>query len=276
MLGLFYPYGIFLQAIAILHFVRRRPDTYWLFIILMGGAVGALAYIVVEVIPDAGLLRGAFQVFPRRKRIKELEGAILDNPSIGNYEELGDLYLDDQQFARARECFDRVISRSDSIDPFYRRALCEIALDDFPSAAADLEQVILRDPKYDYQRAAGLRAHALAKTGEREKADALFADVTEPPTLATGSSASFARRRRCPTTFVARNGHGFEGPARFSSGCPAGLPHRSETRLRFLNRPAALGRTDAAMLAHRSRRTIRLPGWEYSDAGAYFVTVIDR
>jgi hypothetical protein len=36
-LGLFYPYGIVLQALAILHFIRRRPDTYWLFIILMGG-----------------------------------------------------------------------------------------------------------------------------------------------------------------------------------------------------------------------------------------------
>ena len=102
MLGLFYPYGFVLQAIAILHFVRRRPESYWLFIILMGGAVGALAYIVIEVVPDAGLLRGAFQVFPRRKRIKELEAAVLDNPSIGNYEELGDLYLDDEQFARAR------------------------------------------------------------------------------------------------------------------------------------------------------------------------------
>ena len=114
MLGLFYPYGIVLQAIAILHFVRRRPDTYWLFIILMGGAVGALVYMLVEVLPDAGLLRGAFQVFPRRKRITELEAAIIDNPSIGNYEELGDLYLDDQQFARARECFDRVIAKSAS------------------------------------------------------------------------------------------------------------------------------------------------------------------
>ena len=102
MFGLFYPYGFVLQAIAILHFVRRRPESYWLFIILMGGAVGALAYIVIEVIPDAGLLRGAFQVFPRRKRIKELEAAVLDNPSVGNYEELGDLYLDDEQFARAR------------------------------------------------------------------------------------------------------------------------------------------------------------------------------
>jgi len=183
MLGLFYPYGLVLQAIAILHFVRRRPDSYWLFIILMGGAVGALVYIFVEVLPDAGLLRGAFQVFPRRKRIKELEGLILDNPSVGNYEELGDLYLDDQQFARARECFDRVIAKSDSIDPFYRRALCAMALDDFRSAAADLGEVITRDPKYDYQRAAGLRAHAFAQIGQREQADAMFADVTQTSTL---------------------------------------------------------------------------------------------
>ena len=183
MLGLFYPYGFILQAVAILHFVRRRPDTYWLFIILMGGALGAFVYIVVQVVPDAGLLGGAFQVFPRRKRIKELEAAVLDNPSVGNYEELGDLYLDDGQFERARDCFDRVISRGDSIDPFYRRALCAIGLNDFTAAAADLEEVVARDPKYDFQRAAGLCAHALANAGQREKADALFADVMQTSTL---------------------------------------------------------------------------------------------
>jgi hypothetical protein len=183
MLGLFYPYGIVLQAIALLHFARRRPNMYWLWIILIGGAVGALVYIFVEVIPDAGLVRGAFQVFPRRKRIKELEGVILDNPSVGNYEELGDLYLDDGQFESARDCFDRVIAKADEIDPRYRRALCELALEDFRCAAADLEQVVARDPKYDYQRAAGLRGQALAKIGEREKAGALFADVTQTSTL---------------------------------------------------------------------------------------------
>ena len=183
MFGFFYPYGVLLQAVALLHFVRRRPDTYWLFIILMGGAIGALVYIVVQVVPDAGLLRGAFQVFPRRQRIRELEGAVLDNPSIGNYEELGELYLDDQQFARARACFDRVIAKSDSIDPFYRRALCAMALDDFAAARSDLDVVVARDPKYDYQRAAGLLAHAVAKVGEPEKAHALFADVLQTSTL---------------------------------------------------------------------------------------------
>ena len=183
MLGLFFPYGLILQAIAILHFVRRRPDTIWLWIILIGGGLGALAYIVVEIIPDARLLHGAYQVFPRRKRIKQLEGLIVDNPAVGNYEELGDLLLDDGQFARARECFDRVIAMADSIDPRYRRALCALAMNDYASAAGDLEQVVAQDPKYDYQRAAGLQAHALAQIGQKEKADALFADVTQTSTL---------------------------------------------------------------------------------------------
>ncbi|HKY23098.1 MAG TPA: hypothetical protein VJM31_17925 [Vicinamibacterales bacterium] len=183
MFGLIYPYGVVLQALALLHFVRRRPETYWLWIILMFGGVGALIYIAVEVLPDASLLRGTFQVFPRRKRIKQLEGLVLDNPSIGNYEELGDLYLDDAQFVRARECFDRVLAKAESVDPFYRRALCQLALNDFAAAAADLEQVMRRDPKYDYHRAAGLLAHALAKIGQPERADALFAETLQNSTL---------------------------------------------------------------------------------------------
>ena len=180
---LFNRYGIFLQALALIHFVRRRPDNFWLFVILMGGSIGALVYLIVEIAPDAGLLRDSYQVFPRRKRIKQLEGLIVDNPSIGNYEELGDLLLDDGQYGRARECFDRVIAKSDSIDPFYRRALCAIALDDYAAASADLERVLARDRKYDYHRAAGLGAHMLAKLGQREQADALFAEVTQISTL---------------------------------------------------------------------------------------------
>jgi len=184
MLWLFYPYGIILQAIAILHFARRRPDAIWLWIILLGGGLGSLVYIVVEVIPDAGLLRGAFQVFPRRRRIKELEAAVLDNPSIGNYEELGDLYLDDGQYAKARAAFDRVIApRTDSADPFYRRALSAIALGDFQAAAEDLQRVMAIDPKYDYHRAAGLLAHTFAKLGRADDAGACFARVTQISTL---------------------------------------------------------------------------------------------
>jgi hypothetical protein len=173
-------WGFVLQAVAIVHFIRRRPDTYWIFIILFLGWIGALVYIAVEVIPDAGLLRGSFQAFPRRRRIHELERAILDNPSAGNYEELGLLYLDDGDFARARASYDKAISsRTDSIDPFYRRGVAEIEMGDFAAAAPDLERVVATDPNYDFHRAAGLLAHAYAQTGQSEKAEALFQQATK-------------------------------------------------------------------------------------------------
>lgn len=172
-------WAILLRVVAIIHFIRRRPDFFWLWIILIHW-LGALVYIAVEVIPDAGLLRQSFKVFPRRKRIRELESAILDNPSAGNYEELGDLYLEEGRFSRARQCFDKSISaRTDSPDPFYRRGIAELQLGDFPAAVSDLERVVSQDPKYDFHRAAALLAHAYANTGQPGKAEALFQEVTK-------------------------------------------------------------------------------------------------
>lgn len=179
-----FPWNFILQGIAIVHFIRRRPATYWLWIILIGGGLGAVVYIAVEVLPDMGLLRQSFKVFPRRRRIRELEAIILDNPSAGNYEELADLYLEEGKYARARQCYDTAISaRTDSPDPFYRRGLAEIELGDFAAAVTDLERATAKDPKYDFYRAAGLLAHAYARTGQAEKAAALFRSTTQISTL---------------------------------------------------------------------------------------------
>jgi hypothetical protein len=182
--GLFYPWGFILQAAAILHFVRRRPDTYWLWIILIGGALGALVYIVAEVVPDVGLLRGSLNAFPRRRRIHELERIIIDNPAVGNQEELADLYLEEGQFSRARQLYDKIISpRSDALDPFYRRGLAELAMDDIPAALADIERVVAKDPRYDFHRAMGLLGHLNARAGQAELADATFKKATDISTL---------------------------------------------------------------------------------------------
>ena len=173
-------WGFLLQVVAIVHFIRRRPDTYWIFVILFLGWIGAAVYIVAEVIPDAGLLRGSFQAFPRRRRIRELEAAIRDNPSAGNYEELGLLYLDEGDFARARACYDRSIAqRTDSVDPFYRRGVAEIELGDFAAAVPDLERAVGKDSNYDFHRGIGLLAHAYAQTGQAEKAEKCFLQATK-------------------------------------------------------------------------------------------------
>src|ERR1700729_4641496 len=140
---LLYPWGLLLQGFAIVHFF-------------------------VEVIPDLGLLRQSFKVFPRRKRISELETMVRDNPSSGNYEELGDLYMDDGRLQPARVAFDKAIAaRADTLDPFYRRGVCALLLGDASAALPDLEWVVAKDSGYDFHRAAGLLAHAYAQTGQK-------------------------------------------------------------------------------------------------------------
>jgi hypothetical protein len=182
-LSFFYPWGVILQAMALVHFIRRRPDTIWLWIILFFGPPGALVYIVMEVVPDLGLLRQSFDSFGRRKRIKQLEAVVQENPAAGNYEELADLLLDERKFARARECYDKAITSRGDPDPIYRRGIAELELADFAAAVTDLEYVTSRDPKYDFNRAIALLAHAYANSGQPEQADALFQQATAVSTL---------------------------------------------------------------------------------------------
>ncbi len=182
--SLFYPWGLLLEAAAIIHFIRRRPDTYWIFIIIFLGPLGALIYLFAEALPDLGILRQSFKTFPRRKRIAQLLLEIHDNPSAGNYEELGDLYMDEGKLQPAREAFDKAIAaRSDTLDCFYRRGVCALLLGDAAAALPDLEMAVRKDAGHDFYRAAGLLAHAYAQTGQAEKADAMFRQAVERSTL---------------------------------------------------------------------------------------------
>jgi hypothetical protein len=182
--SLFFPWGVLLQALAMVHFIRRRPDTIWLWIIIFLGPLGALVYIAMEVVPDLTLLRQSFDSYGRRKRIAHLEALVLQNPSAGNYEELADLYLEEQKYARAKEYYDKAITpRADLPDAVYRRGVAETHLGDFPAAVRDLEEVTARDPKYDFHRAIALLAHSYAHTGQPERAEALFKHATEISTL---------------------------------------------------------------------------------------------
>lgn len=186
---LFYPWGIILQIIAVVHFVKRRPETYWLWIILIGGPIGAGAYLLVEVLPDTRLLPGVFQGFGRRSRIQTLENQILDNPSAGNYEELGDLNLEEKKYAKARDAFTKAIeaygsrkassSGNDTLHAYYGRGKSLLGLGEYANAIPDLERVAGCDVKFDYYRASGLLADAYARTGCMEHAAQWFAPAIQ-------------------------------------------------------------------------------------------------
>ncbi len=182
----FYPWGWILTGIAIVHFIRRRPDTWWLYVILFLGPIGALIYLAAEALPDMGVAgQSSFKAFPRRKRIKELVGLVQHNPSSGNYEELGDLYMDDGNLPLARAAYnDAIAARADTPGPFYGRGVCNVLLGDPAAAIPDLERIVSKEPAYDFHRAAGLLAQAYGQTGQKDRAEALFRQAT---TLSTSS-----------------------------------------------------------------------------------------
>jgi tetratricopeptide (TPR) repeat protein len=185
---LMYPWGLILQGIALWHFVKRRPDGFWLWVIIFGGPLGAGVYVVAEMIPDLGLLRGTFQGFGRKSRIQTLEAQILDNPSAGNLEELAELYFDNKDYSKAREALNRAIAaRSDSPHAFYLRAKAALGLGDYAGAIPDLEYVVGKDMNFDYYRATGLLGDACARAGDFQKAAYYFAPAvqysTTPETL---------------------------------------------------------------------------------------------
>jgi hypothetical protein len=181
---IFYPWGLILQGLAIIHFIRRRPDTYWIYVILFLGPIGAAVYLFAEALPDIGLARHSLKGFSRRNRIGQLQVAIRDNPSTGNFEELGDLYLEEGRLQPARDAYDKAIAaRANTLDPFYGRGLCAIRLGDAAAALSDLEHVVAKDPGHDFHRASGLLAHAYALTGQKERAETLFRRATAISTL---------------------------------------------------------------------------------------------
>ncbi len=184
--------GLLLIAMAVIHYVRRQPNGYWIYLILFLGPLGAVIYLAVEALPEL-FDPGAFRFLDRNRRLREVKAELAQNPSAGNYEEMGLLLLDKKDWTRARECFDRALTqRTDSLDPFYRRALAEVELGDFTAARTDLEKVVSADANYDFQRAAGLLAYADWKCGDPARAERLFREVLRTSTL-TETQLHFAQ-----------------------------------------------------------------------------------
>jgi hypothetical protein len=198
---LFYPWGFVAQIAALVHFFwRRRASFVWLWIIFIGGFVGAAAYLIVEVLSEADLLRVALERRARKARISSVEAQIFDNPSVANLEELGELYWDEKDYTKAREAFNRAVGTgSDLSRTFYRRGLCSLELGDAAAAVPDLEFAFRTEPKLDFYRGGMFLARAYAATGRDAEAAAVFSaamQLTSTPEMLCSYAAFLAEQNR--------------------------------------------------------------------------------
>ncbi len=181
----YYFLPILLQIAALVHFFRRGAQNWiWFFVIIFLGPLGAIVYFIVEMLPGMRDADPTSNWRARRQRWKELEVAVQQNPSAGNYEELAELYREECDYGRARDCYNKAIGpRTSHPDPFFGRAVCAIELGDIQAAIPDLEKVVAIDRKFDFQRALGLLGHCYAQTGRPAEADALFREALQTSTL---------------------------------------------------------------------------------------------
>jgi len=184
LLYLLYPLGLLLEVVAIVHYFRNRPQMYWIYVIIFLGPMGAAAYLGVVAFPDFLPYLQSFQGTQYNRRIAQLEAATRDNPSIANFEELGEIYMNSGNLEKARSAFDQAIAaRSSTHETFYRRGLCALKLGDAAAAVPDLERVVKEDPGFDFHRAAGMLALACWKAGQKERAEGLFRKAIQSSTL---------------------------------------------------------------------------------------------
>jgi len=184
LLYLLYPLGLLLEVTALVHYFRNRPEMYWLYVIIFLGPMGAAVYLGVVAFPDVLPYLQTFQGARHNGRIAQLEAAIRDNPSIANYEDLGETYMNSGNLQKARSTFDQAIAaRTSTEETFYHRGLCALKLGDAAAAVPDLERVVKEDPGFDFHRAAGMLAFACWKAGQNEKAEALFLKAIRSSTL---------------------------------------------------------------------------------------------
>lgn len=102
-----------LQAVCVIHAIRRGNQRNWLWIIVFLPAVGCIAYIFTEVINRrhiSSAQSGLASVINPTGRIKKLEHNFSFSPTFANRVALADAYLQGKQYDKAIELYEPMLN----------------------------------------------------------------------------------------------------------------------------------------------------------------------
>jgi hypothetical protein len=115
-----------------------------------------------------------------RRRIRELEGKIINLDKAHHHAELGTIYLRQGKIDRAEECFRMALERDSSdIDIRAGMGQCLLQLKRFDEASAMLKSVCNEDPGHDYSNSLIMLAEAYAGLDREDEAIAALQRVLQ-------------------------------------------------------------------------------------------------
>jgi hypothetical protein len=170
--------GVLLQVLMVIHFFRKRPEGYWFFVILFLGPVGALAYFVLEVVPDLRVKPPWLARLERRRRRQWLEQVVHEAPALEHLQELGEIHAADGEHRRAVELFNRVVARDpEAIEARHGRAKSLVELGEQHRAIDDLEVVVRLEPSHRFWDSYMTLAECYQSDGRLDAARAAYEEI---------------------------------------------------------------------------------------------------
>jgi hypothetical protein len=170
---------VLLDVTLVFHAVKTGRVRPWAFIILLVPGIGALAYIVVELVPE--LLSGPEAQKARRriankldpeKQYRLLSSQLQTADTVANRAAVAAECLEVARFDEARQHYDHVLKQQAGDEPLYAlgKARAEFGLNLPGDAIATLDAMRSRWPNFESAEGHLLYARALAGTGRTEEA----------------------------------------------------------------------------------------------------------
>jgi hypothetical protein len=171
------------QLICIVHVVRSRRETYWIWVILMAPGLGAAVYAVTQILPElsgtrtaraamANVARALDPEKERRRIARELEIA----DTLDNRRKLAKESLALNDFTNATELYQSCLKGFYEHDPDLMLGLAQaqFGAGDHGAARKTLESLIETNPDYKSTTGHLLYARTLEASGEIDRASSEY------------------------------------------------------------------------------------------------------
>jgi hypothetical protein len=174
----YYYITIALQAICVIHCMRKGNQVRWIWVIVFLPVVGALAYIFTEMTPGRGIQQvqsGIGMVFNPGGRIRRLEENLRFTDTFSNRVELADAYLAAGQTDKAVELYESSLTGTfiENEHVLIRLTTAYFEKKRYKDVIAVVRK-IYKLPQFARSRSHLLYALALEHTGQFEMAEKEF------------------------------------------------------------------------------------------------------
>ncbi len=185
--------SLIIAIIAIVHVIKTGRSQLWIMVLLALPGIGAIAYLVVEILPE--LLQGrtsrrvtgsVSKALNQGKTFDEAKRDYALSKSVQSACNLADLHCERGEFAEAADLYQSTLSGLNEHNPDIMRKLAyaQFKLSQFDQAKNTLDKLISANPDYKNQDAHLLYARTLAELkdidGATEEYETLIHYYTGP------------------------------------------------------------------------------------------------